>query len=158
MATRKSVSKSSKSAQADFDVNVNKRTKNKALKEIKRTPLKTIAVALLVLVITAVAGFFTAKLLTKNDCFEIIGSDEIVLSVGETYKDEGVKVISFGKDLSDKVLIETDMKLNGQAEYYAEEEGTHYIIYTVDSIKYGSIFKIQKIRILIFEPAGESGE
>ena len=74
----------------------------------------------------------------------------------DLYDDKGVKVIAFGKDDSDKVMIETDLKRNADGSFYAEEEGTYYIKYTVDNIKYGSIFKIQKIRLIHFvEPTEE---
>ena len=60
-------------------------------------------------------------------------------------------------DDNDKVNVETNLKQNANGGYYAEKEGTYYIKYTVDNIKYGSIFKIQKIRLIHFvEPTEES--
>ena len=54
--------------------------------------------------------------------------------------------------------MSTNLKKDIQGNYYAEEEGTYYITYTVDSLKYGSIFKIQKIRLITFVEPTEAGE
>ena len=116
------------------------------------------------LIIVGIAGgYLTTKILTKNDCFVLNGQDEQTLFISEetgsqTYKDEGVKVIAFGIDDSDKVEIETNMKMNEDGEYYAEEVGTYYMIYTVKNIKYGSIFKIQRIRLITFVEESEGVE
>ena len=110
---------------------------------------------ILFLAIGAVGGWFGIKFATRNDCFEIIGEEKIELSIGETYLDQGVKVISFGKDCQDKVNVETNLKKTAD---YADQAGIYYITYTVDNIKYGSIFKIQKIRLISFSEASEGVE
>ena len=156
MATRKTASKTSSKAKLNLDVNVSKKTSKNVNKNLKKASPKALILAVCLLIIGALGGFFTCKMLTKNDTFEIIGKDEITLSLGENYIDEGVKVIAFGKDDTSKVSISTNLKKNGDGSYTAEEIGTYYITYTVDNLKYGSIFKIQKIRLISFvEPAEE---
>ena len=55
-------------------------------------------------------------------------------------------------------MVETNLKKNNNDEYYADEEGTYYIAYTVEDLKYGTIFKIQKIRLITFVEATEQDE
>lgn len=80
------------------------------------------------------------------------------MEIGETYLDEGVKVVAFGVDETDKVEIETNLKKDKDGAYFAQTEGTYYIKYTVNNIKYGSIFKVQKIRLIHFVEPTESEE
>lgn len=161
MATRKTTSKVSKKASVDLDINKpSKRTSKKVSKQLKKVSGGALFLAVLLLIGGAVGGYFGVKYLTKNDCFEFIGEDEITLTLDQTYTDEGVKVIAFGQDDSDKVEVKVDEKLkqNTDGSYYATEEGTYYIIYTVNNLKYGSIFKIQKIRLITFVEPTESEE
>lgn len=96
------------------------------------------------LVLGGVAGFFTAKHITRNDVFEIIGEQTITLSVGETYQDEGAKAVSFGKDISSKIVSENNI------DYLAV--GTYYIRYTVNDIRYRGI---ERYRVIIIEASSE---
>ena len=97
-------------------------------------------------------GYFTHKTITKNDCFKLLGKKEISIQIGSsfTYTDEGVKILSFGRDLKDKVEIETNLTKNDDGTYTLDtsEAGEYYMIYTVDDIKYG---KIQRVRVFIVE-------
>ena len=96
--------------------------------------------------------------MVKNDCFILDGKDEITLQIGEKYTDEGAKVIAFGKDDASKIKTETNMKRNNDGTYYSNEEGTFYIKYTVNNLKYGTIFKVQKIRLITFVEETEQEE
>ena len=118
----------------------------------------TLALALVLLIVGSVGGFFAIKLLTVNDCFVLNGKDEITIQIGETYLDEGAKVIAFGKDDSTKVKVETNLVQNADGTYSAIEEGTYYMIYTVENFKYGTVFKIQKIRLISIVEATEQDE
>lgn len=96
-------------------------------------------VILFVFVIGAiVGGYFTAGYITRNDVFEVIGNKEVTISLGETYQDEGAKAISFGKDISDKIVSEENIDYSTAGEYY--------IKYTVDDIRYNGI---ERYRIII---------
>lgn len=158
MAIKKTTSKVSKKVQVDLNVDKpSKRTSRKVKTKLKKFSVGVLFLAVLLMVAGVVGGYFGVQYMCKNDCFVIIGEDEINLTLDEAYIDEGVKVIAFGKDDSGKVNVETKLKQNANGGYYAEEEGTYYIKYTVDNIKYGSIFKIQKIRLIHFvEPTEDS--
>ncbi len=157
MAIKKSASKVSKKAELNLEPNrPTKRNTRKVKNNVKKLTFKTICVSLCLLVGFAVIGFAVAKYLTKDDCFEIIGKDEITLTIGEYYVDEGVSVVAFGIDCTDKVVIDTDLKQNDKG-YYADEEGTFYIRYSVNNFKYSKLFKVQKIRLITFlEPSDDT--
>lgn len=162
MATRKTASKTSKKATVDFDWDVNiktsKKSKKKTQKQIKKLGVATILVAVLLLVVGAVGGFFGVKFMVRNDCFVINGKDEITLQIGEAYTDESVKIVSFGQDVSDDITIETNLKQNEDGTYYSDEVGTFYIVYKSNNFKYGTLFKVQKIRLITFVEATEQEE
>lgn len=100
------------------------------------------------------AGFY----LCRNDCFEIIGSDELTLTIGENYYDEGCKVISFGRDISDEVEIETDLIINPDGSLTGDDTKTYYILYKSNDIKYGKVFTVTKIRLITFVEEPEQDE
>ena len=159
MAGRKTTSKVSKKVEVDFDFNKpSKKSTRKVKSKLKKLSMGTVCLAIFLLVVGVVGGYFGVQYLTKNDCFNIVGADEINLELGESYLDEGVDVVAFGIDESDKVEIDTNLKKDKFGAYYAETEGTYYIKYTVNNIKYGSIFKVQKIRLLHFVEPTESEE
>ena len=159
MATRKTASKSSGKVGFNLEVNKpSKRTSKKVKKQMKKASPVAIIVAVLLLVVGAVGGFFGIKFLTKNDCFELIGKEYVTLYVEENYVDEGAKVIAFNKDDSSKVVVDTNLKKREDGSLYADEIGTYYITYNVNNLKYGSIFKVQKVRIIDVVDAGELEE
>ena len=159
---KKTVGKTSKKASVNFNWNNDKKSNKKTSKQVnklmKKVGIGAIFGAVLLLAIGAVGGFFGFKFLTKNDCFELIGKDEITLQLNETYTDEGAKIISFGKDVSEDVVIETNLKQDINGKFYAEVEGTYYIVYKSSNFKYNSIFKVQKIRLITFVEATEQEE
>ena len=160
MATRRKTSKSSSRARLNIDlddISFSKRTRNKATKELKKTNLKTWVIAILVLIIGVGIGIGAWFLTSKNDCFELIGAEELMLTLEETYTDQGVKIVSFNNDVSDTVVIETDLEKDNDGKYYAEEVGTYYIKYSSKDIKYGKIFKIEKIRLITFVEPSDDG-
>lgn len=158
----KTYGKTSKKATVSFDWNndkkSNKKTSKKVNKAMKKVSLAAICGAILFLTVGAVGGFFGVKFLTKNDCFALNGKDEITLQIGEKYIDEGAKIVAFGKDVSKEIIIETNLKQNNDGEFYAEEEGTYYIVYKSKNFKYNSLFKVQKIRLVTFVEATEQEE
>ena len=162
MATRKTTGKTSKKASFSFDWDNNskqtKRSSKKAKKQLKKLGFGAIMMALLLLVIGAVGGYFGVKFLTKKDCFELKGKDEITLQLGETYLDEGANIVSFGMDVSADVEIETNLKIDSNGKYFAESEGTYYMIYKSKNFKYGTLFKVQKIRLITFVEQAEQDE
>ena len=77
--------------------------------------------------------------LTKNDTFELIGDKNITLEINETYTEQGVKIISFGKDLKNEVKIESNLDTS--------KEGVYTIIYTINSSRYKNIKRVRYITI-----------
>ena len=150
MATKRKVSKTSKTATINFnwDNNNNKKKSKKTNKQLKKLSVGAIMVAIVCLIVGAVGGFFAIKIITQNDCFTLIGKDEITLRIGEDFVDKGARVIAFGKDDTNKVLVETNLTKKSDGVYTASEEGTYYVVYTVDNFKYGKLFKVQKIRLV----------
>ena len=161
MASKKSYGKVSKRASIDFGsgTTTSEKSKKKQTKKVKSSlnKISTLAKVIMVLLIVVgiTGGILVTKFITRNDCFVLNGQGEQTLFISETYKDESAKVVAFGKDDSAKIEIETNMKKNEAGEYYAEEVGTYYMIYKVKNFKYGSIFKIQKIRLITFVEESE---
>lgn len=120
-------------------------------KTIKKMHPITLVVGLVFLVLGVVIGYFTSNFITKNDSFELIGDSSIVVEVGATgiYTDEGVKCISYGRDLSKNVIVNTNMTKNDDGTYSFDttEEGEFYIIYTVDDVKYKGIQRVRVITV-----------
>ena len=137
-----------------------KRMKRKINKEVKTTTKRLgtggIIAIILCLIVGVVGGIFAEKIITKNDIFVLSGKKEFNIEIGEDFKyiEEGYKCISFGKDISEKVEIKTNMTDNGDGSYSIDtsEEGEYYMIYTVDSLKFG---KIKRVRVFV---VGDSNE
>ena len=162
MATRKTATKTTKKASSSlgFDLNnkSSKKTSRKVKKHLNKLSVGAVLGAILLLIFGAAGGFFGVKYITKNDCFVLNGKDELTLQIGENYADDGAKVIAFGRDETSKVEIKTNLIINADGTYTSNQEGTFYMLYTVDNLKYGSIFKIQKIRLITFVEASEQEE
>ncbi len=157
MATRKTATKTKKQVSIDLDLNLTKSQTKKVKSTIKKTPVGLLVCTLVMLFLSVFAGGVIGHFLTKNDCFELIGEEEVSLRVGEVYVDQGAKVIAFNKDVSNKLNISTNLKLT-EAGYSADEVGTYYIVYTVNHFKYNSIFKIKKVRLVHFVEPSEDVE
>lgn len=140
---------------------LSKKTKNKIKRKVKKDVKSaskklsfggSIAI-LLCFGIAVVGGIFAERIITKNDCFVLSGDKEIVLDVEKdstyTYVDQGYKVISFGKDISSKVEIKTNMNKADDGSYTIDlsTEGDYYMIYTVDSPKYGKIKRVRTFTV-----------
>ena len=159
MGKRKSTSKITKKVELDLNIDKpSKRTTRKVKTRLKKLSFGVVMLAIFLLAVGVVGGYFGVQYLSRNDCFNIVGAEEITLEIGETYLDEGVRVVAFGIDETDKVEIETNLKKDNNGKFYAQTEGTYYIKYTVNNIKYGSIFKVQKIRLIHFVEPTESEE
>jgi len=124
---------------------------NRTKKEIKKTAKKFsfggILAIILCLTVGVVGGIFAEKFITKNDCFVLSGEKTYTIKLNEdfVYAEAGYKCISFGKDVSDKVAIETNMTKNEDGTYLIDtsEEGEYYIIYTIEDVKYGNIKRVR---------------
>lgn len=125
-----------------------------AVKTAKKAGGKTLLTAFICFILALAVGAGVCFFLGRNDRFEFIGNEELSLTLDETYADEGVEIKEFGFDISKKATVETNLKQNERGEYYAEQAGTYYIIYSVKSLKFGLIYPTQKIRLITFvEPS-----
>lgn len=165
MATRKIASKTSSRAKLNIpsasgtgngNRRATKKTVNAAKKELKKIGAKGILVAFLVLIVGLAAGAAAYFAVCSKDTFEIIGGDEITITLEDKYVEQGVKIIEFGKDISDKAVIETNLVQSDSGN--PAEIGTFYVKYSVDSVKYGKIFRIEKVRLINVVEASEGGE
>lgn len=98
----------------------------------------------IVFIVGGVCGYFVTNYITRNDKFEILGEKNIVLVLGEEYGEEegtaGAVVISFGRDISDKVVAESNI------DY--EAVGDYYIRYSVDDIRFRGVYRYRYIEIV----------
>ena len=158
MATKKNAQTQTQRAKLGFDfedVKISKKSKNKAKQKIKKVSASCWLFALLFLCIGIAAGIGAWMFTCKNDTFELVGKDEITCTLNELYSDPGIKAISFGKDISNDILIETNLNIDQNGNYYADEVGTYYIKYYSKDLKYGTIFKVEKIRLVTYVEASE---
>ena len=100
----------------------------KIIKELKKIHKATIILVLLFAVLGIGAGFGTAYFLTKNDVFELIGDSKIELIIGETYEEQGVRAVAFGKDISSTVEIKGTVN--------TQEKGRYVLEYTVNNFRF----------------------
>ena len=133
-------------------------------KSAKRTNGKTLAAIIISFILALAIGLGICFVMGKNDEFTLLGNEVIYLSTEETYKDDGVKIIEYGMDISKNAVVKTNLKVNEDGEYYADEEllasgpNQFYICYTVKSIKFGFVYNVQKIRLITFTDMSEGGE
>ena len=133
-------------------------------KSAKRTNSKTLAAIIISFILALAIGLGICFVMGKNDEFTLLGDEVIYLSTEETYKDDGVKIIEYGMDISKNAVVKTNLKVNEDGEYYADEEllasgpNQFYICYTVKSIKFGFVYNVQKIRLITFTDMSEGGE
>ncbi len=128
-----------------------RKTKRTAKKKIKRIHPLSFVVWLLALAIGLAVGAGACAFLCRNDGFELIGKSEIYVPVEEgksyDYIDKGVRAVSFGKDISNRVKVRTNMIETDDGEYSfdASEEGVYYLIYTVEDPRYGNVRRVRTI-------------
>ncbi len=162
MATRKSASKTSSRAKSNISasgVKVDKKSQRQVENTLKNASLKVFVFGLIFLIVGLLLGAGAWWIVCRNDCFAIIGNDEIELTLDETYEDFGVKVVAFGKRLDkDDIIIETNLKKDTDGKYYADEVGTYYIKYSTENFKYGKLFKVEKVRLVTFVEPSEGGD
>lgn len=142
---------SSRTSQSNNKTNRNAYFAQKAEKEARKLPNIAKILMVFFFLIGAAAAFFACKFICKDDCFEINGKKSFSLMAGETYVDEGVKVVGFGQDLTGKVKIEVykdSTKLNGLNDIDTSEEAVYQIVYTVDSFRFKDVKLIRTVTVV----------
>lgn len=108
-------------------------SKNRVEKMAKKVHKKTILIVAIFFIIGVVLGFGSYKIITKDDCFKLIGEKTVTIDIGvnsgDRYSEEGVLAIAFGKDITSEVKADYS-----KVDY--EVPGEYYILYTVDSPMY----------------------
>lgn len=159
MATRKNATKTSSRAKSGLgEVNLSKKDKNQIKKTAKKAGAKAWLLAFVFLILGVGLGAGAWAIVCRNDCFETVGAEEVCLTLGEKYEDEGVKIVAFGVDASQDFSIETNLKIDEEGRFYSDEVGTFYIKYSTTNFKYGVLFKVDKIRLVSFVEPSEGGE
>ena len=115
----------------------------------KKTGLRWIALIFLAMGFSV--GYFGAEYLCSSDCFYINGDTHITVQQGTdyTYYEEGATIISFGRDLSTDVIIETDLIAteNGTYPIDTSKAQTYTITYTIDDLRYHGVKKVRFITV-----------
>ena len=127
-----------------------RKTKAYARKKIRKANILIVVIALLALVAGVFAGVFAYRYVCRDDRFEVRGQKEVRVELNASeffYYDDGVEIIEFGKDISENVIVQSNMTRLGEDKYTVDTTvpGRYYIKYTVDSPKYGEVSKIRTI-------------
>lgn len=135
-----------------------KKTQKNVNNTLKKAGLKGFLTAFFVLILCLGIGLGTSFIITKDDCFTLKGEKDIILTVETPYIEDGFTVIEFGKDVSNKVEIETNMLINEDGYYTPQYDelgnpvaGQYYIIYKAKTFKYSKFATVEKIRFVTFE-------
>lgn len=115
-----------------------------AEKAIRKTHPLTILLTLVFLLVGIGTGIGLSEFLIRNDKFVLNGEQEIRLSVGEEYIEPGATVISFGKDISDRVLISGDA-LNTSVV------GEYQLVYQVENFRYKHYRRVRTVIVVAAE-------
>lgn len=115
-----------------------KRSKKKLEKVKKKHPIAFIVVIAL-FAVGIFGGYFLVKTLTENDTFELIGEKYITLTLGQSYQDEGVKVIFFGRDMSGEIVTENNIDYSSVGQYYIKYEYSNFLYKNVVKYRYVTI-------------------
>ena len=83
-------------------------TKVKAsTKRFAKKNMVPIIIVAVVFIVFMLIGYFVSSAITKNDGFTLNNSNkDLAIAVNGEYVEEGAKVISFGKDISEYLVIE----------------------------------------------------
>lgn len=119
-----------------------------ASKAVKKSHPAVIVLAVLFFVVGAVAGVIASRKLTENDKFELIGPKEIRLALNEEYVEQGAQVISFGRDVSEKVIATSD-------SVDVSKDGVYYVVYTVEDLRWGDFQLVRTV--VVGNPETEEG-
>ena len=122
-----------------------------AKKAARKTHKRIKWIALIFLAIGFATGYWGGKYLCANDCFTLNGKTHITVKQGTayTYYEEGATIVSFGRDISSELIIETDLTAteNGTYPIDTSTERTYTITYTVDDLRYRSVKKVRFITV-----------
>lgn len=132
----------------------NKKVKKEVKKYLKKLPLVTKVVAVIIFLVATVCSFGVTYFLQKGDKFELVGEKTITMNVGGNYSepkiDEAIECISFGRNVIDTVSID-ESETTYDPLVSPTKEGTYYIVYETSDFKYSSITRIRTIVVNLVE-------
>lgn len=116
--------------------------KRNVKKIVKKTNKSILICIFLFLIIGFAGGYGLTMFMTKDDTFELIGDKNITLNLNEEYKEQGVEAISFGKDLKDNIIIDSNVDTT--------KEGEYTVVYSIkSSLKYKNIKRVRYVSVVI---------
>lgn len=126
----------------------NKKVEKKLKKYIKKLPILTKVIAVLVFLVSLIGTFGISFIIQKDDKFELKGEKVITMYVGGSYTEpslnDAVECISFGRNVINTVSInESETTYNKDTSPL--EAGVYYIVYNTSDFKYSEITRIRKI-------------
>ena len=128
-----------------------KKRSSSAAKAAKKLHPATVVLAAVFLAVGIGAGIFASEALSAGDSFTLNGGREVHLSLGEAFDDPGATVLSFGRDISDRVQV------SGDADRFdADTPGTYYFVYTVDDLRWGDYQLVRTVIVGGSDPAPET--
>lgn len=140
-----------------------RKVRRKAKSKIKKLHPATKVLAVLFLIIGIAAGAAACIFMSQNDRFELKGDIAFSIDQGAefTYTEQGVEAVCFGRDVSGKLQVETDLEQDADGNYIipTDKEGVYTITYTVDAYKFtmGQNGVIKRIRTFTVSAAEEDG-
>ena len=136
-----------------------KKVEKKVTKYIKKLPMVTKVIAVIVFLVSLVGSFGVTTILQKNDKFELKGEKVITMYVGGSYSEpsinDAIECISFGRDVISSVSLNVSETTYNE-ETSPLEAGTYYIVYNTSDFKYSEITRIRTI-LVIEEEVNEDG-
>ena len=135
---------------------IKKSARNSIEKSLLKMPTKTIVCIVLCFLFGVLIAFSSLFLVCRNDKFVINGQKNISIIVGTEYKDEGVTIKSFGKDISNQASIKVykDGKFleKGLDDIDTTQEGDYQIVYSLSNLRFRNVELIRTLSISIAEP------
>lgn len=119
---------------------------NKAKKIARKIPTWAIITALVCLIVGAAAGVGASYLITKNDCFVLMGEREVTITKGDKYVEAGAKLVRYGKDVSSEVTVEGEVNVS--------EAGVYYLKYRFNGS--GKYSDYQRVRTVIVKEVADA--
>jgi hypothetical protein len=108
--------------------------RRKAKKALKKMHPAYLVIAVLALVAGLALGYFGASFVNGGDVLEVKGNKitEVEASEQVVYKDEGIKYVSGGKDMSDKYeILSTNMEMSADGTFTGTATEDLFIVYKV---------------------------
>ncbi|MBQ9801970.1 MAG: hypothetical protein IJW51_02725 [Clostridia bacterium] len=138
-----------------------------AKKGLKRLHTATKVLMVLTLAVGILIGAAACLVLSREDRFQLRGETHFALDVAEEgsvyhYVEDGVEAVCFGRDVGDKLHVETALEKDADGRYVipTDREGVYTITYTVDCLKFGENAPngvIKRIRVFTVTAAEEDG-